>query len=126
VRQRCPGYYCEQAFTKRLGGFAIYPKKKNYRKITLTCGGCCGRTLHRKLTLLKLTLAKKEGLDKDQIMVHLSSCITKDNYHAPPCPHLDYIKALIAKIGIDVCEDTVISEKSEQRRATGICSDGGK
>ena len=119
VKERCPGYFCEKAFGERTGGFAIYPKDRDYRKINLTCGGCCGLALHRKLARLKRTLKKKEGLDKDKIVVQLSSCITKDNYHAPPCPHLDYIKALIAKIGIDVCEDTTISEKSEQRRKAG-------
>ena len=120
VKQRCPGYLCEKAFHERTGGFADYPVDKQYRVINLTCGGCCGRALHRKLTLLKRTLKKKEGIDKDKIIVQLSSCITKDNYHAPPCPHLDYLKALTEKIGIDYREDTEINEKSEKRRVQGI------
>jgi predicted metal-binding protein len=120
VKERCPGYLCEKAFHERTGGFADYPKDKQYRVINLTCGGCCGRALHRKLTLLKRTLKKKEGIEKDKIIVQLSSCITKDNYHAAPCPHRDYIRQLIEKIGMDYLEDTVISAKSEQRRAEGI------
>ena len=120
VKERCPGYLCEKAFHERIGGFAHYPADKQYRVINLTCGGCCGRALHRKLTLLKRTLKKKEGIDKDKIIVQLSSCITKDNYHAPPCPHLDYLKALTEKIGIDYREDTEINEKSEKRRVQGI------
>ena len=64
VKQRCPGYLCEKAFHERTGGFADYPKDKSYRVINLTCGGCCGRALHRKLTLLKRTLMKKEQIDK--------------------------------------------------------------
>ena len=120
VKERCPGYLCEKAFHERTGGFADYPADKLYRVINLTCGGCCGRALHRKLTLLKRTLKKKEDIDKDKIIVQLSSCITKDNYHAPPCPHLDYLKALIEKIGIDYREDTEINEKSKQRRAEGV------
>ena len=120
VKERCPGYLCEKAFNKRTGGFADYPADKQYRVINLTCGGCCGRALHRKLTLLKRTLKKKEGIEKDKIIVQLSSCITKDNYHASPCPHRDYIKQLIDKIGVDFREDTVINVKSEQRRADGI------
>ena len=119
VKQRCPGYLCERAFNERTGGFADYPKDKTYRMISLSCGGCCGRALHRKLTLLKRTIKKKEGIDKDRIIVQLSSCITKDNYHAPPCPHLDYIISLIEKVGLDYACDTVISEKSEQRRKDG-------
>ncbi|MHC5179089.1 MAG: CGGC domain-containing protein, partial [Planctomycetota bacterium] len=120
VKQRCPGYLCEKAFHERTGGFAEYPADKPYRVINLTCGGCCGRALHRKLSLLKRTIKKKEGIDKDKIVVQLSTCITKDNYHAPPCPHLDYLKALIAKIGIDYREDTEICEKSEKRRKEGV------
>ncbi len=123
VKQRCPGYLCEKAFNERSGGFAGYPKDKAYRKINLTCGGCCGRAIHRKLTNLARVIKKKEGIEKNRIVVQLSSCITKDNYHAPPCPHLDYIKALIAKIGLDVCEDTVISDKAQQRRQAGLYAD---
>lgn len=119
VKERCPGYLCEKAFHERTGGFADYPKDRHYRVINLTCGGCCGRALHRKLTLLKRTIKKKEGIEKDRIIVQLSSCITKDNYHALPCPHKDYLKALIEKIGLDYLEDTVISATSERRRAEG-------
>jgi hypothetical protein len=52
--------------------------------------------------------------------VQLSSCITKDNYHSPPCPHLDYLRALIARAGLRVREDTVISELAERRRRDGV------
>ena len=119
VKERCPGYLCEKAFNERTGGFSEYHKDKQYRVINVTCGGCCGRALHRKLTLLKRTIQKKEGIEKDKIIVQLSTCITRDNYHAPPCPHLDYIKSLIDKIGIDYLEDTEISKTSEDRRQSG-------
>jgi predicted metal-binding protein len=120
VKQRCPGYLCEKAFTERTGGFADYPKERQYRKINLTCGGCCGRALHRKLTSLKRNIKKEEDIDKDRLVVQLSTCMTKDNFHAPPCPHLDYIRELIAKIGIDVVADTTIYKVSEQKRKEGI------
>lgn len=123
VKQRCPGYLCEKAFHERTGGFAAYPADRPFRMISLTCGGCCGRALHRKLTLLKRTIKKKEGIERDRIIVQLSSCITKDNYHAPPCPHRAYIKALVEKIGLDYLEDTVISAKSEEKRANGTYHD---
>jgi predicted metal-binding protein len=119
VKERCPGYQCERAFHERTGGFADYPRDKSYRTLGMTCGGCCGRATHRKLTRLLRTIAKKEGIGKDGIVVQLSSCMTNDNYHAPPCPHLDYIRTLIARLGLDVREGTVISEKSEQRRQDG-------
>ena len=120
VKERCPGYLCEKAFHERTGGFASYPKDKVCRVLTMTCGGCCGRAVHRKLTNLLRTIKKKEGIEKGQVVVQLSSCMTKDNFHAPPCPHLDYIKTLMARIGLDVREDTVISESSERRRKDGV------
>jgi predicted metal-binding protein len=120
VKERCPGYNCEKAFHERTGGFTDYPKDKTYRTINLTCGGCCGRALHRKLSNLTRRIKKQEGIDKSRIVVQLSSCITKDNFHAPPCPHLDYLKSLIAKLGLDVCEDTYINETSEKRRRAGF------
>ncbi len=120
VKERCPGYLCEKAFHERAGGFAQYPKDRAYRYLNMTCGGCCGRALHRKLTLLLRTLRKKESIEKDRVVVKLSSCMTKDNFHAPPCPHLGYIRTLVERIGIDVQDDTVISEKSQRRREAGF------
>ncbi|MBN1816302.1 MAG: CGGC domain-containing protein [Sedimentisphaerales bacterium] len=122
VKQRCPGYLCEKAFHERTGGFAEYPKDKAYRVIYMTCSGCCGRAVHRKLTLLKRSLKKKENIEKDKIVVQLSSCMTKDNYHAPPCPHLDYIKTLIERVGIDCLENTEVNLKSQERREDGLYS----
>ncbi len=119
VKERCPGYQCERAFHERTGGFADYPQDRSYRTLGMTCGGCCGRATHRKLSRLLHTIGKKEGIGKDRIVVQLSSCITNDNYHAPPCPHLDYLKTLIARLGLDVRAGTVLSEKSEQRRQGG-------
>ena len=120
VKERCSGYNCEKAFHERTGGFAGYPKDKAYRMLNLTCGGCCGRAVHRKLSNLVRRIKKAEGITKDRIIVHLSACITKDNFHAPPCPHLDYLKTLIAKLGLDIREDTYIDEKSEMRRKAGL------
>jgi predicted metal-binding protein len=120
VKQRCPGYFCEKAFTERTGGFADYPVDRQYRTLYLTCGGCCGRALHRKLESLTRSLEAKEGIAKDRVVVQLSSCITTDNYHGPPCPHLDYLKELIGKLGLDVRENTVISETAQARREAGV------
>ena len=119
VKERCSGYFCEKAFNERTGGFSGYAGDKKYRIMNMTCGGCCGRATHRKLTNLVRTIRREESIGKEQIVVQLSSCMTKDNFHALPCPHLDYIKALIAKIDLDVCEDTSISETSEKRREEG-------
>ena len=120
VKERCSGYGCESAFNERTDGFSNYPGDKSYRMLNLTCGGCCGRAVHRKLSNLVRRIKKNEGIGKDRIVVQLASCLTKENYHSSPCPHLDYIKGLIAKLGLEVCEDTYISAKSEKRRKEGL------
>jgi len=120
VKERCSGYNCEKAFNQRTGGFAEYPKEKAYRMLSLTCGGCCGRAVHRKLSNLIRQINKSEAVTKDRIVVQLSSCITKDNFHSTPCPHIDYLRGLIAKLGLDVRDDTYIYEKSEMRRKAGL------
>ncbi len=120
VKEHCSGYFCEKSFHERTGGFSNYSTEKVYRTLYLTCGGCCGRAVHRKLSHLLKKIKKKEGIDQDKIVVQFSSCITKDNYHGPVCPHIDYLKALIGKLKIDLCEDTSISEKAEERRKAGM------
>jgi predicted metal-binding protein len=120
VKQRCSGYMCERAFHERTGGFANYPADKPYRTLYMTCGGCCGRALHSKLGNLVRKIKAKEGIEKDRIVVQLSSCITNDSYHGPACPHLDYLKELIGKLGLDVRETTSISQKAEKRRQAGV------
>jgi len=120
VKQRCSGYFCEKSFHERTGGFAGYPDEQSIRVLFMTCGGCCGRAVHRKLGNLIRQLRKQEGIDKSRIAVHLSSCITKDNYHGPACPHLEYLRTLIGKLGVDICLDTRISAKAEERRRAGV------
>lgn len=120
VKERCSGYFCEKAFFERTGGFSEYSAEKAFRTLYLTCGGCCGRALHRKLSNLINKIKQKESVEKEKIVVQLSSCITKDNYHGPPCPHLDYLIKLITKLGIDIAKDTHISQKAEKRREIGV------
>lgn len=120
VMERCSGYFCEKAFYQRSGGFSRYPVDSPHRSLYLTCGGCCGLAVHRKLGDLIRSIAKKEEIGKQQIVVHLASCITKDNYHGPPCPHLDYLRQIIqSKLGLNLVEDTHISPLSEKRRQSG-------
>lgn len=120
VMQRCSGYFCEKAFHERTGGFSKYPAENSYRTIYMTCGGCCGRALHRKLSNLLQKLKARERIGKEKVVVQLSSCITKDSYHGPPCPHLDYLKGLISKLKLDMFEDTNISKKAEKLRQAGV------
>ena len=86
----------------------------------MTCGGCCGRAVHRKLSNFIKQAAAKEKITKENIIVHLSSCISKDNYHGPPCPNIDYLKNMISgKLGLDIIEGTKISNLSEKLRQEG-------
>jgi len=120
VMERCSGYGCEQAFHKRTGGFAAYPADRSYRTLYLTCGGCCGQALLRKLTNLVHWIKKTEGVDRDRIVVQLATCITKDNWHSPVCPFLDYLETLVARLNLDCIRDTHIVDISEKRRAEGV------
>lgn len=125
VKERCSGYACERAFTERTGGFACYPQDTQLRFLTLTCGGCCGRAVHRKLSHLAKKLKRKEDIDKDRIVVHLSSCIAADNYHGPPCPHKDYLKTLIQdKLGLQLREMTVVAKAAQRQGDAGERSEG--
>jgi predicted metal-binding protein len=121
VKEYCSGYFCEYHFTDRSGGFAIYPKNKKLRIITLTCGGCCGRAVHRKLSHLIKRLKRFEKIDKDKIMVHLSSCIAFDNYHGPVCPHKQYLKTIIEnKLELELVEGSKVSTLAAKRRKEGV------
>lgn len=120
VKERCSGCLCEKFFHDRKGGFERYDADKNYRILYMTCGGCCGKALHRKLSNMLSKIGKKDGLDKSKFVVQLSSCITSDSYHGPPCPHLDYLRELIGKLGLDIVEGTVVSKLTEERRQEGI------
>ncbi len=125
VKERCSGYLCELAFHERTGGFAGYPRDRELRFLPLTCGGCCGRAVHRKLSNLVRQIRKREGVERDRIVVHLSSCVANDNFHGPPCPHIDYLRTMIrGKLGLDLREGSRISRLSEKRRKEGVYSGG--
>jgi predicted metal-binding protein len=124
VHQRCPGYFCDRAFVNRTGGFEGLGLAPNVRKLSLTCGGCCGRALHRKLALLRKNAAEHDGIGPEGIMVKLSSCITKDNYHGPACPHLGYLEKIIEKAGLAWSPDTHLSKTAQKRRSAGIYEGG--
>lgn len=118
--ERCPGYFCDRAFVNKTGGFEKIEYDQNTRKLNISCGGCCGKAIQRKLSLLARKAKKFDNIEKDEILVKLASCITKENYHGPKCPHLDYIVKLIEKLGMQYSFDTAISKKAEERRASGI------
>ena len=120
VKERCSGYFCEKSFHERDGGFSVYPKDKHFRINYITCGGCCGKAVLRKLSHLTRKIYKHEKVAKDEIVVQLSSCMTQDNYHSPKCIHLNYIKELIKRAGLAHLEGTRISGKAEEKRLLGV------
>ena len=121
VKEACSGYMCELSFNRRAGKFAKYSENGPARMLAMTCGGCTGRAVHRKLSQLLKTIKRTEKIEKEQIQVHFSSCVTNDSYHGPPCPHLDYLKSLIQdKLGLDIAYGSFISDLTEKRRAEGL------
>ncbi len=121
VKERCSGYLCEYAFNERKGKFKNYSKDVKIRFLPLTCGGCCGRAVHRKINNFLRMSKKKEGLKKEDVVVHFSSCISFDSFHGGPCPHKEYLEMLIKdKLKLKIIHGTTINEITEKRREQGI------
>ncbi|OOM77467.1 CGGC domain-containing protein [Clostridium sp. BL-8] len=119
THNRCSGFACTNAFYNRDDVFKNYDDSTRY--ISFTCGGCCGKSVAAKLEHLSKKLRSKNNIEKDEVAVHLSSCITTDNYHTDRCPHIDYIKSIIAKKGYkNIIDGSYISKNAEKKRAEGI------
>ena len=121
VKERCSGYLCEYSFSERIGAFADYPKESPIRFLSLTCGGCCGRALHRKLSNLLKNIKRKENICREEIQIHFSSCIAFDSYHGGACPHKKYLETLVHdKLKLDYVDGSKISDLTEKRREEGM------
>lgn len=118
VHKKCSGFACTDSFYNRDEMFKSY--KENTRYISFTCGGCCGKLVSGKLSHFSKKILKKTDYKKDEVIVHLASCMTSDNYHSDRCPHIDYIKDIIFKRGYDFLEGTYISKNAEIKREKGI------
>ncbi|MCC8190423.1 MAG: CGGC domain-containing protein [Planctomycetes bacterium] len=119
TRHTCPGFLCEHAFTARTGGFTRYPRDLPLRYLALSCGGCPGQPVLRKLLNLKRNLQKRENLPVECAVVHLSTCITRSNHHGPRCPHADGLHRQVVEAGFQCVEDSRISDLAEKRRREG-------
>lgn len=117
VCRKCSGYPCANAFYNREGKFTEYPDGTRY--MSFTCGGCCGMGVAGKLEDL-LRKLKRYQQDKNDVTVHLASCIVSDNYHNPPCPHKAYIKEIIERKGFPVVLGSYISKAASKKRELGI------
>jgi len=119
THNRCSGFACTHSFYKRTDKFKNYNEDVQY--ISFTCGGCCGKGVSSKIEHLMKKLKNNTDIDKEEVSIHLSSCMTTDNYHADRCPHLDYIKYIIEKKGFNnIVEGSYISKTSTQLRGEGI------
>jgi predicted metal-binding protein len=117
-RKRCSGFACTNGFYNKDDVFQDYDDSVRY--IATTCGGCCGAGLASLLEHFSNKLKKKTDITKDEVAVHLSSCMVTDNYHHDRCPHVDYIKALVEKKGYhNIVEGTYISKTSQKKRESG-------
>lgn len=115
AQRRCSGFACTNAFYDKTGKFEEYDDSVNY--ISFTCGGCCGKGVSSKLEHLCGKMISKKGIKREEIKVHLSTCMVSDNHHYDRCPHIDYIKNIINKRGfIDIVEGSFIDNVSEKKR----------
>lgn len=117
AHRRCSGFACTQSFYEKKGTFKDAPDTKY---ISFTCGGCCGKGVSSKLMHFGQKL-QKMGISKDQVTVHLASCMTSDNFHYDRCPHIGVLKKIIDKRGFkNLVEGTYISQKAEAKRKAKI------
>ena len=115
---RCSGFACTNAFYNRDEVFEDYNEATRY--ISFTCGGCCGKGIAAKLEHFSKKLYTKNKINKDEVVVHLSSCMVHDNYHYDRCPHADDIKSIVLKKGYkNIIEGSYISGNAKKKREEG-------
>lgn len=119
AHRRCSGFACSNAFYNKEGMFDIY--NNNIKYISFTCGGCCGKGIAAKLEHFSKKLKRKTDINKNEVVIHLASCIVTDNHHYDRCPHIDYIKDIILKKGYkNLVEGSYISDNAEMKRKQGV------
>lgn len=122
AKKRCSGFLCMNAFFERDKFFEEYPKDKEIRFLPFECGGCCGKSVNSLMTNVSRKLLKEgQGkISKDEVAVHLSSCMSFDNHHSDRCPFIDLIKEAVKKQGFNnIYEGSTRSNTAERRRESG-------
>jgi len=118
-KRRCSGFACTNSFYDRDEMFKNYDEATKY--ISFSCGGCSGKGVSSKLEHFSKKIRSKENIKKDEVAIHLSSCMVTDNYHSDRCPHVDLIKSIISKKGYrNIVEKTFISKNATKKRELGI------
>jgi predicted metal-binding protein len=115
--KRCSGYNCTKAFYNKTGKFEDYPETEY---LSLSCGGCNGKGISARLQHLDKVLTR-DKINKDDVAVHFSTCISHDNTHHDRCPNINVMRKIILKRGfVNIVEGTEINTLSEQRRKDGL------
>lgn len=120
AKERCSGLSCINSFTKRIDAFSKYPKDAEIMAVPFNCGGCPGRRIPRVVENLVKRAKKKAEIEKNEIVIHLASCMVTDNGHYPPCPHLDYIGKILKRKGMKVKKGSYKSKTATSRREAGL------
>lgn len=119
AHRRCSGFACTESFYNKADFFEEYEEGTEY--ISFTCGGCCGKSVAAKLEHFAKKSRKAYNLNKDDVFIHLSSCMVTDNHHYDRCPHVDYIKSIILKKGYkNIIEGSYLSKNSDRKRELGV------
>ncbi|WZL72868.1 CGGC domain-containing protein [Clostridiaceae bacterium 35-E11] len=119
AHNRCSGFACTNDFYNRTGKFTSYPQDIKY--ISFTCGGCCGKSVSAKMEHISKSLKKHTEVSKDEVVIHLASCMTTDNHHYDRCPHVEYIKQIIDKKGFHhIVEGSFVSKTATKLREKGV------
>lgn len=119
AKDRCSGFGCVNSFTQRGDAFEVYPEDPGVMVVPFNCGGCPGRQISRTAANLVERAEKKAGIAKEEITIHLSTCMVTDNGHYPPCPHLDYIEEILRRKGLRTRRGSYKSKTAEKRRGDG-------
>jgi predicted metal-binding protein len=119
AHRKCSGFACTDSFYSKEGMFTDYSNDTKY--ISFTCGGCCGKSVSAKLSHFYKKLNKVTPTKKEDITIHLASCMVTDNHHYDRCPHVDYIKSIVDKRGFkNIVEGSYISKNATLKREKGI------
>ena len=123
AKERCSGFSCVNSFEERLDAFERYSKDDKIMVVPFDCGGCPGRRIGRSVTNLIKNSKKRALINKEEIVIHLASCMVTDNAHYPPCPHLDYIGQILDRNGVKVVKGSYKSKTTQKRREAGLYDD---
>ena len=117
--KRCSGFACSESFFGKTAAFEGYGDGTKY--LTMTCGGCNGTCVAARLEHFEMKLRKLTDIKKEEVAVHLASCIVTDNRHHDRCPYVDYMKEIIRKNGFEnIVEGTYQSQASRKLRQKGV------